>query len=320
MPIRDRMEPETEFALQNNVGFDYELLTEVGLPVDEARNRLTKRALASGAEQIVFADADAFWQPGCLQRMLSWTTDPRKVIGAICGARVHFAPANARPTEDPVLVTFADIRKVDGLIPCHFIGAHVLAGSRAALERLGPSPWALTSADRSEDNAFARRIREAGSGLYLDTRAWSFHVENGIMYVPGSSAYVLRDGKVEMHPLPPMADATLGPLPTPHGAGAATRSNRPRPEESSFWLGRERSLKRTRTLRSGTGCPAKTNSVTRSRTSLELPNERIRPEPLEKQAGVRDWDASTRRHTGARRRYELQQSWKPDLTKRRRRR
>jgi hypothetical protein len=123
---------------------------------------------------------------------------------------VHFAPANARPTEDPVLVTFADIRKVDGLIPCHFIGAHVLAGSRAALERLGPSPWALTSADRSEDNAFARRIREAGSGLYLDTRAWSFHVENGIMYVPGSSAYVLRDGKVEMHPLPPMAPFASG--------------------------------------------------------------------------------------------------------------
>ena len=203
MPIRDRMEPETEFALRNNTGFGYELLTEVGLPVDVARNRLTKRALASTADQIVWADADAFWLPGCLERMLSWVTDPLKVIGSVYGGRMQFAVVNARQTSAPVTVSFDLIRSVDGLIPCVFLGAHVLACSRGLLERLGPDPWTLNGADRSEDNAFARRVREADCGQYLDTRAWTFHVEKGVMYVPGSSAHVLVDGKVERRPLPP---------------------------------------------------------------------------------------------------------------------
>ena len=203
MPVRDRVEPETKFALENNVGVRYRLLTEIGLPVDEARNRLAERALETEAERIVWVDADAFWLPGCLERMLSWTADPSKVIGAVYGRRTHFSPVNARQSAQAIYVGFDHIRSIDGLIPCYFIGSHVLACSRALLERLGPHPWELSDVDQSEDNAFARRIREAGCAQYLDTRAWTFHVENGVMYVPGSSAYVLVDGKPERRPLPP---------------------------------------------------------------------------------------------------------------------
>jgi hypothetical protein len=222
MPIRERMEPETEFALENNVGFKYRLLTEVGLPVDEARNRLTERALASKAQHIVWADADAFWRPGCLERMLSWTTaDPLKVVGSVYGARMHFSAAIARQTADGVSVPFELIRRIDGTIPCHFIGAHVLVCSRQLLERVGPQPWALDENDGSEDFAFARRIREAGCAQHLDTRAWTFHVENGIMYVPGSSAYVLVDGKLEQCSLPPTA-----PFPRGRDYGAVVNAAR----------------------------------------------------------------------------------------------
>lgn len=206
MPIRDRMEPETEFALQNNVGFEYELLTEVGLPVDEARNRLTERALASGANRIVWADADAFWVRGCLERLLSWTADTSKAVATVHGRRVHFSSVNAWQSLDLSRpIGFAAIRATNGIVPCHFIGAHVLACSRALLERLGPNPWGVRDTDSSEDFAFARRIHETGCALVLDTRAWTFHVEDGIMYVPGSSAYALVDGKIEMRPLPPTA-------------------------------------------------------------------------------------------------------------------
>ena len=197
MPIRDRMEPETEFALQNNVGFKYELLTEVGLPVDEARNRLTERALASNAERILWVDADAFWQPGCLERLLSWTI-------AVFGKRVHFSTVTAQPLGGSGHMSLERIREVDGILPCHFIGAHVLACSRVLLERLGPKPWSPSGDVTFEDVAFARRVREAGFGFYLDTRSWSFHVEKGVMYAPGSPAYVLNGGNVEPRPLPPM--------------------------------------------------------------------------------------------------------------------
>lgn len=239
MPVRDRIELETEFALSNNVSFEYDLLTEVGLPVDEARNRLTKRALASGVEQVVWADADAFWLPGCLERMLSWTSDPTKAIGSVYGARMHFSTASARPIFDPHrLVSFEEIRAMDGLIPCDFIGSHVLACSDILLERLGPRPWALRDTDSSEDAAFARRIREAGCGLYLDTRAWTFHVENGVMYVPGSSAYALVDGRVEIRPLPPTA-----PFQRARDYGAVVNAARwrpgtmSRPDERRAFLG-----------------------------------------------------------------------------------
>jgi hypothetical protein len=206
MPIRDRVEPETEFALKQNVGFAYELLTEVGLPVDEARNRLTERALAGGSEQIVWADADAFWVRGSLERMLSWTTDPSKIIGTVHGRRMHFsAPAAYESADLTSPVRFDVIRSTDGIIPCHFIGSHVLACSRSFLERLGPSPWALDEGDGSEDCALARRTIVAGCSMYLDTRVWTFHVENGIMYVPGSSAYALVDGKPEKRPIAPTA-------------------------------------------------------------------------------------------------------------------
>lgn len=46
MPLRDKPEPETVYALEHNLGFEYELLTEVGLAVDVARNRLAQRAKA----------------------------------------------------------------------------------------------------------------------------------------------------------------------------------------------------------------------------------------------------------------------------------
>jgi len=51
----------------------------------------------------------------------------------------------------------------------------------------------------------ARRTIVAGCSMYLDTRVWTFHVENGIMYVPGSSAYALVDGKPEKRPIAPTA-------------------------------------------------------------------------------------------------------------------
>jgi hypothetical protein len=230
MPVRDRIEPETEFALRNNIGFAHRLLTEIGFPVDVARNRLTARALASDAEHVVWIDADAFWQRGCLERVLSWMTDPMRVVGAVFGKRVHFSTVTAQAVGGGPM-SLERIREADTILPCHFIGAHVLACTRVLLERLGPNPWSLESQDKSEDVAFARRVREAGCGLYLDTRAWSFHVENGVMYVPGSPAYVLAGGNAEPRPLPPTP-----PFPRRRAYGAAVddaRRNVDNPFESA---------------------------------------------------------------------------------------
>lgn len=202
MPIRDRMEPETEFALKNNIGFNYQFFTEIGIPVDEARNRLAKRALESNADRIVWIDSDAFWLAGCLERMLSSVSaNELAVIGTVYSSRMHYAPVNAWTNEQMETVPLSRIQEYDGLIQCWFIGSHLMAHSRALLERLGSNPWALAQSDYSEDGAFARRIRECGGTQYLDTRCWAFHVECGSMYVPYSPAYALIDGKVEERPL-----------------------------------------------------------------------------------------------------------------------
>ena len=71
MPMRDKPTRETLWALKNATP-EHILLTEVGLPVDEARNALAKRILEFESEEFVmWLDDDAWWLPGSIEDFVS---------------------------------------------------------------------------------------------------------------------------------------------------------------------------------------------------------------------------------------------------------
>jgi len=188
VPLRDRICAPTADALALTAGADATVLTEVGLPVDVARNRLAARALALRPDVVVWCDADAVWEDAQLfDRLRSDVVrlGPRALVGVVHCRREPMARAaaalDAKDFAGSPLEPGRHFPKAPSdpaaLLRVGFVGAHVWAHAVELLDALGSDPFALGPHDPSEDSAFARRVREAGGASYVDCSAVVLHYD-----------------------------------------------------------------------------------------------------------------------------------------------
>jgi hypothetical protein len=199
MPVRDAMTRETRQALAHNTG-PHTLLTVTGKPVDEARNELAKRVLSLEPlpEFVVWIDADAWWLPGAVERLiepLRHVPSLAMVAGYFC-RRTPNAPAvaNVRAGDASSAVVLGrdcgenDVRMI---AEC---GMHACAVRVSALRALGAHPFAVSMV--GEDLAFCKRLRDQGFAIGCAAGITFAHVEAaGIAFVPNSGPLTIADGR-----------------------------------------------------------------------------------------------------------------------------
>ena len=200
MPLRDGITAPTENCLrQFHDGIDFELLTERGLPVDAARNRLSERVLSlpNRPRYVFWCDSDAVWVPGTFNRLRD---DVRKVgsralVGVLHGPRCaaahpHVLASLRTPTGIPIRWG-TDYPKSasdpDSLMRVAFCGAHMLAHDVQLLDLVGKNPWSPGPLDCSEDFAFVRRVHRNGGTLWCDVSCAVYHYDEarGYAFLPG---------------------------------------------------------------------------------------------------------------------------------------
>ena len=148
------------------------------------RNVLVHRFLESGADDLVFWDADVAAAPGDFTRLVSHPVD--------CVAGCY------RARKDPELYVFrplaADVDPATGLLEIEGVGAGFLRLTRAAVERTTahfPDLWVhdcdhgriawlfdndiVDHGAWSEDMTFFRRFREAGGRVWVDPELTLHH-------------------------------------------------------------------------------------------------------------------------------------------------
>lgn len=196
-PVRDTMEPETHHALRDNIGMPSLHLTEVGRPVDDARNALAARALAASRSRfaghdvfVAWVDADCWFPPGAMRRMIN----ALRLSGAalVCGnycLRLPHAHPNVliRRKNGSLGVPRYGVDYTRGdVLSIEFVGAHFMLHRASLLERLGEAPWSLFDG-MTEDASFTTRVRRVGS-IRMLTACDIAHVEDGTAFVPYSPA------------------------------------------------------------------------------------------------------------------------------------
>lgn len=220
MPVRDVATTETVVALRENIGLKNVLLTEVGKPVDEARNTLAARALSldPAPDFILWVDADAWWPGGTLQRMIARFSNPAiDVLFGYFGGRDHYAPAFAwrrwndlnsfpQPGRDCPLNAVEKVERA---------GFHFVLMRRAALERIGNLPF-TPKPGWTEDFSCIARMLSAGLGLYVDTGAPIAHIgDDGRAHTVGMPSGKIVRNKLLLPPkpwLPPIGPRHLEPV------------------------------------------------------------------------------------------------------------
>ena len=242
MPMRNTPEPATAHALEHHRdGFQVDLLTVRGLPLEAARNHLWQRcaALQPRPEMIVWADADAFWLHGTFAAAAQRLTalGPRVLLGSFHGKRKPFSRLQAYHVVNgqPRIISIAEAKAApDGLTPAFFIGSHFLVHGPELLDALGDAPFTLDELTAGEDHIFCTRALRAGWSILLDARLPVFHVEAGSGYLPGRPRFIYRDGGMEMTNEPPPDHQEPRPSP-PRSYGAqidALRARLTRPDGS----------------------------------------------------------------------------------------
>jgi len=223
MPMRDRPEPATAYALEHYTDdFDVTLLTTRGLALEVARATLWTQAAALDPmpELIVWADADAFWLRGtfaAVEKRLQQLGE-RVVLGSFHGKRRPYSDLNAYQFVDNAIraVPIAEAKApAHGLTSVFFIGSHFMAHRPALFEILGPEPFTIESGTIGEDHSFCVRAIKAGVHVLLDAHLPVFHVEGNNGFLPGRPRFVYRDGGMEPTNEPPsapyvMPDRTYG--------------------------------------------------------------------------------------------------------------
>lgn len=178
-----------------------------GLAVEQARNLLVERFLASPCRWLLFVDRDAVLHPMTVIRLMSWNVPvvaalaftrgeppaPTIYAGAnpgdaqdLVGYRVNWEETRAwllahpeMRTNDAVLL---EERPADALVQVDFTGMHCTLIRRDVLERLRPGPWFErvhpVGGPRGcgEDYSFCRKVTAAGFGVFVDRSVQAGHL------------------------------------------------------------------------------------------------------------------------------------------------
>lgn len=169
-----------------------------------ARNAITERALAKGADYLLWLDSDATAQPGSVTRLLS---RDRPIVSALYFKRMTpVVPACGIKTDDPTLgemdypppvsaimqamldngaINLAEAAllpdKPGSLLPVDVVGTHYVLVKREVLEAL-PRPWFVRTTPPGDgatgsDWYFCKQAKAAGFNSYVDLTVISGHLE-----------------------------------------------------------------------------------------------------------------------------------------------
>jgi hypothetical protein len=156
--------------------------------IHHARDEVVNDFLASGADRLIFVDADVAWEPGALIKIALHGKD---FVG---GAYRHKADDETYP------VVWLDNDELwsgeDGLIEVKALPGGFLSLSRNVFERIrentvrpeyphGPTthyPWFHCPFGRGEDFAFCDDWRAAGGQIWLDPDLTLHHCDSGRKY------------------------------------------------------------------------------------------------------------------------------------------
>ena len=234
MPTRFRPCRETQYALDHNVGRPFTLLTEVGKPVDDARNNLVKRVLELNPrpDVCVWVDDDCYFEAGIVTQLLGALAESAPlsppdltVVAPVFGARANFnyAIASCRDNLHRSSVDFPLRAGVDfpfpALLKVELLGGHMFVHRPSLFQRLRPDPFEIPPGSTDlEDFAFARRVRAAGGASFVQCDAFVWHVGpfagKSTLYCPGRSpAELSEDGTLRevSDPGPHVCSRSYGP-------------------------------------------------------------------------------------------------------------
>lgn len=186
-------------------GNQYLVEVEVGCPyISAARSALLKRALAKGADIVVFLDHDVSWSPDALKELI-------EAPGDVVAGTYRFKKAEVEymgrvccgPRGTPLV-------RVDGAIMAELVPAGFLKITKAAVDRISDAYPELICGEGEnvsldlfnhgahkgvwwgEDYAFCRRWREIGGEIWLlPDLDIGHHSQNGVSY-PGNFHEFLR--------------------------------------------------------------------------------------------------------------------------------
>lgn len=188
-------------------------LAAENMPVAQARNFLAKKALEVPKRVnanmrpgffCLWADSDAFWPAGTIERMLhTLRANPRiDILAGFFCKRVPFSAPLAYRGEKTIELG-ADFSMGD-LVEVDHAGGHFFMHRLELLERLPEHPFTPLPDIPPEDLSFYARAREASCRIYVDTRSVVAHLDadTGLAYVPGAPAQRVTDfGTLEAAPI-----------------------------------------------------------------------------------------------------------------------
>ena len=220
MPIRDVPTLETLSALEHNSP-PHRLVTEVGKPVDEARNLLARRLLEfdPAPEIVVWLDDDAWWMPGALEELVA-TLERLPHLALLCGGfsqRTAYGNAVAggfgrilRPGPVGEPQCNAEFGQI---VPIEWCGFHAVAIRTSALRQLGANPFTPING-LADDYSFCKRLLGKNCILACHPAVSFAHIEaaNGLAFLPGMPPFKIENRKarpVEMRDLPAIKGASV---------------------------------------------------------------------------------------------------------------
>lgn len=130
--------------------------------LDMARNDLVERFLASGADDLLFVDADVGWDAKAVLRVLS---HPQEIVGGLVPKR------DAKSDSHYHQNAITGLMSPEGLFQCMEIPTAFMRIKRSAFARL-QKPYFKIGAnpkDFGEDIYFCRRWTEAGQQMWIDS-------------------------------------------------------------------------------------------------------------------------------------------------------
>lgn len=160
-----------------------------------ARNQIVDAFLGSGADKLVFVDADVSWPAGSLIKLASHDVD------CVAGVYRHKREQETYPLVWPDESGTVELRAVNGLLEARFVPAGFWCLTRAAFEQFrgfhGERPYQHEGNEGyawfsnpyrpgimwGEDSLFCEEYREAGGTVWVDPELTLTHTGGSPRYV-----------------------------------------------------------------------------------------------------------------------------------------
>ena len=206
VPTRGTICHETFLALTNNLkDVKHIVATIARKPVVEARNLLAELALTLPSKNpfdftpsewfVLWADADAFWQPKTVSTMLAALKEFPKLDALFgnFGTRMPYSKMLAfRDAADYESFPRVGIDcEAGNIVPIQRAGFHFVLMRLSLLERIGRNPFSIPEGSLDgEDWAFCRRACDIGANRAVGTAIPVLHIDpsDGMAYCPGMPA------------------------------------------------------------------------------------------------------------------------------------